>query len=186
MPETENGGITLEQAKEMISEFSAVNLDEVAPEVLKVTFREFVPGADGSGYTIKVVTKEIHTWVPMFLFNRMLANQKRMQKLRRQLAARDQSEEQSEPETGPLDLLQEEEQPFNFSALTDEFFREIMNNCEPSVVWQAKEVLAVWKLTPGEEQMSLKRLVLGLSFEQIAGLFSRFFGAMLRQRQIRA
>ena len=186
MPDTENGSLTLERAQEMISEFSAVNLDEVAPEVIKVAFREFVPRV-GGGYMIQTTAKEINTWVPFWLFNRMLANQKQVQKLRRQRAALEAAtDEQTEPETEPLDLLQEEEQPLDFLALTDELFREVMSNSEPAIVWQVREVLAVWKLTPGEEHMSLKRLVLGLTFEQIEGLFSRFFGAMLRRRQIRA
>lgn len=175
-----DGGVSLEQAQEMLEGFSAVNLDEVSPASVTVAFREFVADAQ-KGYAVKIVKKDIHTWVPMYLFNRMLANQKRVQKLRSQARNAAPAIEAEES----FDLFADEE-PFNPATLSDEAFQQIMRESEPAIVWQSREVLTIWKLTPGEEHMSLKRLVLGLGFEQIQGLFMRFFGAMLRQKGIRA
>jgi hypothetical protein len=181
----EQSQVTLEQAQELMEEMSAVNLDEVSPGTVSIAFREFVAGKNGSlRYSIEATTKEINTWVPMFLFNRMLSNQKKLQKHRRALARQVEfaatTEDVQEPDT--YDVLAEEPD-LDLTALTDQAFRAVLSESEPALVWQAKEVLTIWKLTPGEEQMSLKRLVLGLTFEQITGLFTRFFGALLRQKQ---
>lgn len=179
--------ISLEQAQQMMAEMSAVNLDEVSPGVITVAFHEFTPGKRG-GFVVETTMKEINTWVPMYLFNRMLANQKRMQKLRQQRARKvefavDPPIEEEEEEN--YDLLADDS-TLDFAKLTDEAFKESLANSEPALVWQAKEVLTVWKLTPGEEGMSLKRLLLGLTLEQVQGLFTRFFGAMLQKKMNRA
>lgn len=191
----QNGSVTLEQAQEVLEGFSSVNLDEVSPEVIRVAFRELHPGPGGQGVVVTTSVKEINTWVPMFLFNRMLANQKKIQQARRlhtlREAAKEAREEQLTEEGIGLEPLEpeeeeEEEDSFNFTSLTDEAFKSILANSDPALLWQAREVLTVWKLTPGEGGMSLKRLLLGLTFEQIQGLFMRFFGAMLRQKQNKA
>jgi hypothetical protein len=190
----QNGSVTLEQAQEVLEGFSSVNLDEVSPEVIRVAFRELHPGPGGQGVVVTTSVKEINTWVPMFLFNRMLANQKKVQQARRLHTLREAAKEAREEEQltelaegiglEPLEPEEEEEEEgsFNFTSLTDETFKSILANSEPTLLWQAREVLTVWKLTPGEGGMSLKRLLLGLTFEQIQGLFMRFFGAMLRQK----
>jgi hypothetical protein len=192
----QNGSVTLEQAQEVLEGFSSVNLDEVSPEVIRVAFRELHPGPGGQGVVVTTSVKEINTWVPMFLFNRMLANQKKVQQARRIHAQREAAERARErlleDEEGVMVISEEpleeeeEEDSFNFTTLTDEAFKSILANSEPALLWQAREVLTVWKLTPGEGEMSLKRLLLGLTFEQIQGLFMHFFGAMLRQKQNKA
>lgn len=175
--------MSLADAQNVMDSFAAVNLDEILPERLKVAFREFKPGPDGKSVVIETTVKEINTWVPMYLFNAMLSNQKKVQKLRKQRALQSEFrvEEQEQEE---FDLL--EEPDLDFAQITDAAFKAILANTEPTLLWQAREVLTVWKLTPGEAEMSLKRLMLGLTFEQIQGLFMRFFGAMLRQKQSRA
>lgn len=179
----ENGQVDLEKAQGMMQGFSSVNLDEVNPEVIEVVFREFKPGSDGKGFVIEAVPKKINNWVPMFLFHRMLANQKKVQNARkRRLVQAEFTIEEDQKEFDPL----AEDDTLDFAALTDEMFKEIIGSSEPALVWQAKEVLQIWKLTPGEEGMSLKRLVLGLSFEFIQKLFTLFFGAMLLQKQSKA
>lgn len=185
MDATEN--ITLEQAQAMMAEMSAVNLDEVTAGVVEVAFREFIPDENG-GFRIETTMKEIETWVPMFAFNNMLANQKKVQKLRRSLARQVEfatsNDQKDEPKEDLIDLLAED--TVDFATLTNQMFRDIVSQGEPTLLWQAREVLSIWKLTPGEGEMSLKRLMLGLSFEQIQGLFTRFFGAMLQKRTNRA
>src|SRR5436305_1511726 len=85
----------LREAQSFIEQAAAVNLDEVSPEVLTVTFREFV--ADGKhGYRVMVERKEINTYVPMFMLNQMLANQKKAQKLREKFK---QAQEQAKVES---------------------------------------------------------------------------------------
>ena len=173
----EEEDINLEQARELLDGFAAVNLDEVSPETVTVALREFVEDKHAkAGYRVEVAHKEIETFVPMFMFNRMLANQKRVAKLRKQ--RRVQSEEDEHEED--FDFLAEDEP--NFSKLTDQMFNDILRESEPAIVWQAKEVLNVWRLTKGEEDMTLKKLLLGLDLPKIEGLFTRFFGGMLRRR----
>ncbi|GAC1471397.1 MAG: hypothetical protein PVSMB5_20000 [Ktedonobacteraceae bacterium] len=168
------GSISLLHAQQIIEEYSETTLDEVSPTSVQVAFCEYTPNGP------KITPRTISTRVPMFAFNNMLANQKRMQKLRKkQLQAKE--FDISDENTEEFDLLSEETLP-NFATLTDQAFRDIIANSEPAIVWQAREVLTIWKLTPGEGEMSLKKLMLGLTFEQIQGLFSRFFGAMLRQK----
>lgn len=181
--ESSENSVNLEQAQQMIEGYQSVNLDEASPAPVKVSFCEFVQGDDSGAYHIAFTEKIINTRVPLFAFNNMLANQKRMQRLRRkQLLATEQTTSDQEEE---FDLLAEDTLP-NFATLTDQAFKDIVNASEPAIVWQAREVLTIWKLTPGEGEMSLKKLMLGLTFEQIQGLFSRFFGAMLRQKQSKA
>lgn len=169
--------VSLEQARELLDGFAAVNLDEVSPETVTVAFREFVEDKHApAGYCVDIVHKEIETFVPMFLFNRMIANQKRVAKLRKQ--AREKPVDEDTDET--FDLFAEEEA--DFTKLTDQMFNDILRGSEPAMVWQAKEVLAVWRLTPGEENMSLKRLLLGLDLAKLEGLFMRFFGEKLLKR----
>jgi hypothetical protein len=190
MTDLDNGssGVTLEQAQQMMEGFSSVNLDEVSPETLTVTFREFYPTPDSeAGYYIETTQKQIRTFVPMFLFNRMQSNQKKVQRLRKKnlLAAEfaKQTTQEDENEES-FDFLAE--RPLNFAEITHEAFKDILAASEPMLIWQATEVLAVWRLTPGEEDMSLKHLLLGLDFEKIEALFLRFFVEKIQRRRIRA
>lgn len=195
---TDEPVVNMQEAQAMLDEYSSVNLDEVAPATVTVAFREFFPDERAkSGFRMDLLHKDIETYVPMFLFNRMLRNQKEVQKLRRRRAviaaaqaARDEMIDDLAEATGlAADASLEFEAndaPLNFAEITDQMLADILRESEPTVIWQAKEVLSVWRLTKGEEDMTLKRLLLGLDFEKIEGLFMRFFGAMLRRRQNRA
>lgn len=179
MAENHTEDISLEQARELLDGFAAVNLDEVSPETVTVAFREFTEDKHSkAGYRVEIVHKEIETFVPMFLFNRMMANQKRVAKLRKQRQEKPVEEDVNDDET--FDLLAEDDA--DFAHVTDQMFTDILRASEPAMVWQAKEVLAVWRLTPGEENMSLKRLLLGLDLAKLEGLFMRFFGEKLLKR----
>jgi hypothetical protein len=170
--------INLSEARELLDGFAAVNLDEVSPETVTVALREYAEDKHAkAGYRVDIAHKEIQTFVPMFMFNRMLANQKRVAKLRKQRQVSKPEEEEAEDD---FDFLAEDEP--NFTKLTDELFNDILRESEPAIVWQAKEVLNVWRLTPGEQDMTLKKLLLGLDLAKIEGLFTRFFGGMLRRR----
>ena len=173
---------SLREARQFIEQAASVNLDEMSPEVLTVTFREFVPDKH-HGYKVEVQHKEISTFVPMFLLNRMLANQKKAQKLRERFKAGIQAVVTETAEEEAEEFFADA-RPLDFMALTDNMFMDTIRNSEPMLIWQAKEVLAVWQLT--EPDMTLKRLLLGLDFEKLNGLFSRFFGAMLLQKKSKA
>lgn len=184
--------VSLEQAQEMLQSFSSVNLDEASPEILDVAFGEFIPDPDGK-YSMQIQTKQIYTRVPMHLFNRMMLDQKQGQRMRKKRAQQQEftvSPDQNEEEAKKQDEQEFEdfidEEKCTFTLMTDEEFRVILANMDINFVWQLKEILAVWKLTPGEAGMSLKRLYLGLTFEQVEGLFMRFFGARLLKRVSKA
>ena len=130
----------------------AVNLDEVTYEYVPVAFVEYlsneVEGPNGktvTRYRPETRIAEICNRVPMYLLNRLLADEKRMKKLQKRIAAG----EVEEPEE------------------------------DPTMQWVTKQVLNVWRLT--ENDMTYERLERGLLFEQIYGLFSRFFGPTLRR-----
>jgi hypothetical protein len=173
------GGMSLSEAREMMEDISSVNLDEVAPQTVTVAFRDIVQHKDGS-YEMELVHKEIRTFVPMFLFNRMLANQKKAQKARKKWQAERTTAKASEEEQA-IDDFEAEPEAFDFMAMADEAYRRLLAESDPMILWQAREVLTVWQLT--DKSMSLKRLLLGLNFERITGLFSRFFGGMLLQKR---
>jgi hypothetical protein len=141
-----------EAIEKAFSTGEAVNLDEVSYEYVPVAFVEYIPytveGSDGKTVTrYKPETRiaEICNRVPMYLLNRLLADEKRMKKLQKRIAAG----EIEEPEE------------------------------DPTMQWVTRQVLNVWRLT--ENDMTYERLERGLLFEQIYGLFSRFFGPTLRR-----
>ncbi|MBF6588932.1 MAG: hypothetical protein IVW57_00190 [Ktedonobacterales bacterium] len=55
---------------------------------------------------------------------------------------------------------------------------------DPMLQWMQEQVLAVWQLS--DPAMTLDRLAEGLDFQQVQGLFARFFGELLRQQQSKA
>lgn len=59
-----------------------------------------------------------------------------------------------------------------FQAGDEEFTQD------PMMAWVSEQVLAVWKLS--EPDMTQERFNRGLNFQQINGLFTRFFGEQLR------
>ena len=179
----------IRKAQADMEEAGAVNLDEVNAEGIPVAFSEFIPDKQ-KGYRVEMVHKEIESRVPMWLLLSMLANQKKIQKLRKKIT----STVESVPETFTqadyddilADLLAEDDTVLDFAALTDKLYADVLRNTEPTLIWMAKEVLRVWKLTPGEHDMTLKRLLLGLDMLQVKGLFSRFFAASLLQKKSKA
>lgn len=179
----QESSMSLSEAREMMEDISSVNLDEVAPQTVVVAFRDIIQDKHGD-YTMELVHKEIRTFVPMFLFNRMLANQKKAQKVRkkwqleRTTAKVDEAVEEQEAD------FEAEPEAFDFMAMADEEYKRLLAESDPMILWQAREVLTVWQLT--DKSMSLKRLLLGLNFERITGLFSRFFGGMLLQKKSKA
>ncbi len=181
----------IKQAQEEMEEAGAVNLDEVDIGVIPVAFSEFIPDKK-SGYRVETVHKEIQSRVPMWLLISMLANQKKVQKLRKKIATTVESVivpetiTQQEHDDILADLLAEDETVLDFASLTDKLFADVLKDTEPMLIWMAKEVLRVWKLTPGEHDMTLKRFLLGLDMTQVKGLFSLFFGASLLQKKSKA
>jgi len=148
-----NTEVTVQQARTMLDQGLQINLNEVAPEAVEVSLREYVPvteqGADGQSRTRnKLVTTQhlIETSVPMKLFNRMVATQKRAQEQRRVWLAKTGAENQ-EPEDDPM------------------------------LAWQLQQVFVIWRLT--EPEMTLDRLEMGLDIAQVQGLFARFFARYL-------
>lgn len=171
-------------AQDEMEEAGAVNLDEVVAEPIMVAFSEFIADKR-TGYRMEIVHKEIQSRVPMWLLLSMLANQKKVNKLRKKVKATEPAEPEtiSQEERDAIldDLLTEEEPVLDFVALTDHMFADVLKNTEPTLIWMAKEVLRVWKLT--EHDMTLKRLLLGLDMAQVKGLFSRFFAESLLQKK---
>lgn len=179
--EIDENAVNPETMQEVADSIAAVNLDEMVPETLAVAFREFVPDK-AHGYREEIVEKHIRTFVPMFLFNRMQYNQRQLQKQRKWLAAHP----KPEPEDGPMPELLFEDNADDFKAFVDRAFDAIMQQGDPAFSWQAREVLSVWRMTPGERDMTLKRLVLGLGFEGVQRLFMVFFVETIRRKQSRA
>ena len=178
---------SLKEAQSFIEQAAATNLDEVVPGTEMVAFREFVPDTTNRlGYRVELEHKEINLFVPMFMLNQMLANQKKAQKLREKFKAEQEKAKEKEATYADVEEFFADSKPLNYSELTDKMLHDILLNSEPMLIWQAKEVLGVWRLTQGEEGMTLKRLLLGLDFEKLNGLFSRFFGAMLLQKKSKA
>jgi hypothetical protein len=54
-------------------------------------------------------------------------------------------------------------------------------NQSDMMAWMTEQVLQVWKLT--ERNMTLERLETGLTFDVIFGLFTRFFGDLIKRWQ---
>lgn len=58
---------------------------------------------------------------------------------------------------------------------------DVGEDVDPMVQWMLAQILEVWKLTPGEEDMTLERLEDGLDFPKIYKLFTIFFDKMMKQ-----
>lgn len=130
-----------EKAAQWLDEALAVNVGEVTAEPVTVALVEYkqktVTDEDGTERTVNrriTTSHEIDTFVPMRIFNRMIA------------------ERETAIGKGPDALLQ----------------------------WQVNCVLAVWQLT--EPDMTRDRLIDGLGFKAIGGLFARFFKDELNQK----
>lgn len=92
-----------ERAKNFLDSLSTVNLDEVVTEVIDVALRDikFVPAVDEAGEAVRdeqgkqkmqmvryTRTAHIENYVPMKVFNRMLASRARVTKAREQYLTR--------------------------------------------------------------------------------------------------
>lgn len=137
------------------------NLEIVAPAPVKVTFME----EDEDGNDVPRIA-EIRTYVPVFIFNEMLRDRQRILKdvRRKKLAIMRSEENDGTPEV--IEMLQEE---------TKELEQSVMGE------WVQGQVLRVWQRT--EKEMTLEKFQRGLSFEQVQGLFTRFFAGLMRSKQ---
>jgi hypothetical protein len=137
------------------------NLEIVAPAPARVTFME--EGPDGEE---QPRVAEIRTYVPVFVFNEMLRDRQRILKdIRRKKLAILRSEENDGTDE-VKEMLEVEAKELEQSVMGE---------------WVQEQVFKVWKRT--EKDMSLKRFQCGLDFEQIQGLFTRFFGGLMRSKQ---
>ena len=95
-----NGKTSEQQAREVLEQAQHINLNEVAPEPVEVTLHEYVE--DPETHRRKLVTTQhtIETHVPMRLFNRMIATQKRVREARTTWLANN-GKEEPEPEDDP-------------------------------------------------------------------------------------
>lgn len=137
------------------------NLEIVAPAPVKVTFME--EGPDGEDIPR---TAEIRTYVPVFIFNEMLRDRQRVIKdvRRKKLAIMRSEENDGTPEV--VEMLQEEAKELEQSVMGE---------------WVQGQVLRVWQRT--EKNMTLEKFQRGLSFEQVQGLFTRFFAGLMQSKQ---
>lgn len=155
-------------AQQFFEQSAAQNLDEVAPEPVSVTIREYVErteeDAEGRPVTrrrLVVRSAQIETFVPMRVFNRMMASRRVALARRATLAAQ-------RADVGAWAAADAADDGDDDNPADD-----------PVMQWMQQNVLRVWQLT--EPDMTADRLENGLSFQQIQGLFARFFGEMLRQ-----
>jgi hypothetical protein len=139
------------------------NLEIVAPTPARVTFME----EDADGNDVPRIA-EIKTYVPVFIFNEMLRDRQRMIKdvRRKKLAILRSEENDGSPEV--KEMLQEEAKELEQSMMGE---------------WVQEQVFKVWKRT--EKNMTLDAFQRGLNFEQIQELFTRFFGGLMRSKQVK-
>lgn len=137
------------------------NLEIVAPAPIRVSFMEEGP----NGEDVQRIA-EIRTYVPVFIFNEMLRDRQRILKdvRRKKLAIMRSEENDGSPEV--LEMLQEEAKELEQSIMGE---------------WVQGQVLRVWQRT--EKEMTLDKFQRGLNFEQIQGLFTRFFAGLMRSKQ---
>lgn len=137
------------------------NLEIVAPAPIRVSFMEEGP----NGEDVQRIA-EIRTYVPVFIFNEMLRDRQRILKdvRRKKLAIMRSEENDGTPEV--IEMLQEEAKELEQSIMGE---------------WVQGQVLRVWQRT--EKEMTLDKFQRGLNFEQIQGLFTRFFAGLMRSKQ---
>jgi len=138
------------------------NLEIVAPEPARVTFMEEENGELVSRLAV------IRTYVPIFLFHEMLRDRQRVLK---------------EVRKKKLEILRSPDN--DGSDEVKEILMEEAKEVEQSIMmdWLTRQVLNVWKLT--EKDMTPERFERGLVFEQIQGLFNRFFGDLMQSKRNR-
>jgi hypothetical protein len=141
----------LANAEKTLDQFASVNLDEVVVEMIPVALREFkvidVPNeATGASIKRRVSTvrhTKIEAYVPMKIYNRVVAAREKMAK--------------QYPQGIPESVMAE---------------------------WMVDQIVSVWQQT--EPDITADTLLDGLQPEQILGLFTRFFGSMVRTSRAKA
>lgn len=147
-----------EQVQGFLHSMDAVDLEDMSVSTIRVGIQDVrmvhdpqAPGGMRRQANPRIA--ELLNFVPMRIFNRMLASRNRILKQREHfLKTKTEEEEQADPMIG----------------------------------WMLQQVLDVWKLTPGEEDMTLERLEDGLDFPKIYKLFSLFFDKMMKQMNANA
>jgi hypothetical protein len=79
----------------------AVNLDEVSPEQIEVAFVEYAQVTSAEGQLLmrpNVRIAKIWDFVPMYLFNRLIAAQRHAQRLKNRIEAGDVEEPEEDPQ----------------------------------------------------------------------------------------
>jgi len=139
------------------------NLEIVAPAPIRVTFMEEGPNGEDVPRTA-----EIRTYVPMFVFHEMLRDRQRILKevRRKKIEILRSPDNDGTPEIKAM--FEEEAKELEQDMMTE---------------WLELQVLSVWRRT--EKDMTYDRLVRGLDFEQMQGLFNRFFAGLIRSKQAR-
>lgn len=159
---------SIEQSLELATEDQlTANLEIVAPEPCRVTFMEEETNEAGE---VKLVSRLaiIRTYVPIFLFHEMLRDRQRVLKEVRKKKLEILRSEDNDGTDEVKEILAEEAKEVEQSTMID---------------WLTRQVLNVWKLT--EKNMTPQRFERGLTFEQIQGLFSRFFGDLMQSKRSR-
>jgi hypothetical protein len=137
------------------------NLEIVAPPPAKVTFMEEGP----NGEDVPRIA-DIKTYVPMYLFHEMLRDRQRILKEVRKKKL----EILKSPDNDGTDEVKE---------ILMEEIKEVEQEIQTG--WLERQVLNIWKRT--EHDMTYERLVRGLNFEQIQGLFNLFFAGLIKSKQ---
>lgn len=171
MAKATNGNVPQEPATSAstlaLANAQEIDLNETMPAPVEVRFVEWirkpltfddgeaVTGEDGEPlytYEPKPRTAHIGTFVPMYIFNALIASRAeiaRLQDLRKAVEA--------------------DENVSDNAAFA------------PMLEWVRAQVLNVWQLT--EPAMTETRFKKGLAFEQVYGLFGRFFAHLLARWQ---
>lgn len=154
--ETTEVEVNLDQANALMEEAAAVNLDEVLISTVSVAFVEWLPVEKQS-----VDGQPVTRYSPQ-VRHAEISDYVPMHLLNRMIAGEKKARRARE-----------------YYLAGDENFTQ-----DPHLAWMSEQIFAVWKLT--EPDMTQERFQKGLNFDQIQGLFSRFFGGLLRRQRSRA
>ena len=142
-----------EQVQSFLNSMDTVDLEDMSVSTIRVGIQDYrmvhdpqFPGGMRRQANPRIA--EIINFVPMRIFNQMLASRNKIMRQREKFL---QSKAEEQEQTDPM------------------------------IEWMLRQVLEVWKLTPGEEDMTLDRLENGLDFQKIYRLFTLFFDKMMKQ-----
>jgi hypothetical protein len=139
------------------------NLEIAVPLPIRVTFMEEGPNGEEQPRIA-----EIRTYVPMFVFHEMLRDRQRILKEVRRKKIEILRSEGNDGTPEIKEMLAEEAKELEQEMMTE---------------WLENQVLNVWKRT--EKDMTYDRLVRGVDFDQMQGLFNRFFAGLIKSKQAR-